>query len=425
MSEEEENCHQDVEMVYSACVDWAADWIQSYPPTLVDEWDLSTWIDNEMRDAIDTFITYGFRTARARNDALIILRAILFEYYVFTQELISQPSRIQPHPDIVSRLSALPQTPQKSAAWHAEGRELLTAHEFGAVCYGTESRYNVVLRKKCEPVAVIAQSNEENDDADAHAESQTVFVTGEDGKLGALKWGWRYEPIARQLFEACVAGGEVHDSMGRVRHPSLPHLAASPDGLITTGPRTGRLVEIKCPISRELDGTIPLDYYCQMQLQAEVCDVEAVEYVEIRFAAAPAAQVTLEDCLKSRQPWIGKVCVVAATAETESQDYTYAYSPLFPATVEGFRECVVWRPSDDAILHEESVWYVHDWNNRTVMRNTRWWADVGLPAYQEFWETVADARADGRFKPTAEFVSDSDSESDTNEPSSGWVGGDD
>jgi hypothetical protein len=421
MFEEKENSYDESEMVYTSCVNWAADWVQSYPPTLVDEWDLSTWVDEEMRDAIDTFITYGLHSARARNDALIILRAVLYEYYVFTQELISQPSRLTPHPEIVSRLSALPQTPQKSAAWHAEGRELLTAHEFGAVCYGTPSRYNIVLRKKCEPVHVVAPVEENSEEA---AESQTVFMTDENGKLGALKWGWRYEPVARQLFETCVAGGEVHDTMGRVRHHTLPNLAASPDGLITSGPRTGRLVEIKCPITRELDNTIPLDYYCQMQLQAEVCDAEAVEYVEIRFTAAPAAQVKLEDCLKSKQPWIGKVCVVAAALETESQNYTYAYSPLFPTTLTGFNDCLAWRPSDDAILREESVWYVHDWHNRTVMRNTRWWATVGLPAYQEFWETVAIARTDGRFKPTAEFVSDSDSEPEP-EQSQGWVGGDD
>jgi len=415
MSEEKEFSQDETEMVYTSCVNWAADWVQSYPPTLVDEWDLSTWIDEEMRDAIDTYITYGCHSARARNDALIILRAVLFEYYVFTQQLISQPVRITPRHDAVSRLSALPQTPQKSAAWHAEGRELLTAHEFGAVCYGTPSRYNIVLRKKCEPVHVVASVPTE-DDEEANTESQTVFVTGEDGKLGALKWGWRYEPVARQLFETCVAGGEVHDSMGRVRHPSLPHLAASPDGLITTGPRTGRLVEIKCPISRDLDGTIPLDYYCQMQLQAEVCDVEAVEYVEIRFAAAHASEVKLEDCLKSKQPWIGKVCVVAASLETEPQNYTYAYSPLFPTTQTGFNDCIAWRPA--GILHEESVWYVHDWHNRTVMRNTRWWASVGLPSYETFWENVAAARADGRFKPTAEFVSDSESDS------RGWAGDD-
>jgi hypothetical protein len=113
---------------------------------------------------------------------------------------------------------------------------------------------------------------------------------------------------------------------------------------------------------------------------------------------------------------------VAASLETEPQNYTYAYSPLFPASPTGFSDCIAWRPA--GILHEESVWYVHDWHNRTVMRNTRWWASVGLPSYETFWENVAAARADGRFKPTAEFVSDSESESDTNVPSRGWVGDD-
>ena len=50
--------------------------------------------------------------------------------------------------------------------------------------------------------------------------------------------------------------------------------------------------EIKSPISRTLDYSVPTSYWCQMQLQAEVCDVDVVEYVEIKFEAAPLNKET-------------------------------------------------------------------------------------------------------------------------------------
>ena len=384
-------------MVFSACIEWFNDWTRDSPPFLRDEWDFTQWMTGEMCEATECFLTYAFTSSRARNDAIQILRAIYYEYFLFEQGR----HVLVPNPDAVARLLALPQTAQKSASWHSEARELLTAHEFGAVCYGTPARSGLVVAKKC--VAEVVAADVDADAAAMH--SQHVFMCNEDGGLSALKWGWRYEPVARALFEQCVAGGPVDDTLGRIRHHTLPRLAASPDGLITSGPRSGRLVEIKCPISRELTGVIPIDYYCQMQLQAEVCDVDAVEYVEARLALLKSPEEL--SAVVATCPWIGKVCVT--TIDALSDDYNYEYSPVFPATLEGFAQAAAWHPISEYI-HESSMWYVKDWFTKTVIRNRDWWAAVGFPAYEEFWREVEAARLDGRFKPRSQFV-DSDSDS--------------
>ena len=398
-------------MVFTECVEWFKDWVASDPPTLVDEWDLMEWLEHEMKEATDMFLSHAFHSARARNDAVMILRALYYEYFLFQQQ-ISHAS-IKPNPEATERLPKQPQSAQKSAAWHAEARDMLSGHEFGGICVGGPAERNSVLAKKCTPEVIVPAPAAA--DCEEEAPSQTVFLTDEDGKLSPFKWGWRYEPVARQLFETCVSHAPVFDGLGRVRHPTLPRLGASPDGLIMAGPRAGRLVEIKCPITREINGSIPIRYYCQMQLQAEVCDVDAVDYIEVQFGAAPASSVLPDIITKTKQPWIGKVCVVSPAAEALPSAYMYEYSPLFPATEEGYAQCLAWRPPTEgtALLLEECVWYVKDWFTTTVVRNTRWWETVGYPAYVEFWKTADEARADGRFKSRPLFL-DSESEEDDN-----------
>jgi len=387
--------NDNIEMVYSSCAAWLADWLIADRPTLMDEWDLSMWMEHEMNDATTCFLEYGFKSSRGRNDALLILRALYFEYFLLQQSLHCRS--LSPNPTAVARLLSVQQTTQKSASWHSESHDLLTGHEFGAVCYGTPARRNLVLAKKCAPLVVVDETVEMK-------HSQTVFTTSQDGSLSALKWGWRFEPVVRDLFERCIAQGSVDDTLGRIRHSTLPRLAASPDGLITNGPRCGRLLEIKAPISRDLTGEIPLDYYCQMQLQAEVCNVAAVEYVECRCEVFSITDADITVIGASKIPWIGKICVVAADESIAAADYEYIYSPLFPNTRIGLRDCSAWLPARAVIIHEASYWFVRDWFTQTVMRNQRWWTDVGYPAYVDFWKEVDEARKTGRFKPQAQFV---------------------
>ena len=95
---------------------------------------------------------------------------------------------------------------------------------------------------------------------------------------------------------------------------------------------------------------------------------------------------------------MGVICVTAPTEETLPADYTYEYSPLFPTTEEGFAATMAWTPKHP-VVYETSVWTVKDWGHHTVLRNPRWWVDVGYPGYQRFWKAVETARHDGIYKP--------------------------
>jgi hypothetical protein len=252
--------------------------------------------------------------------------------------------------------------------------------------------------KKCSEVAI---------DESVTIMSSTVFCNNAEGSLSAFKWGWRYEPVVRSLYERCIAGGEVNGDIGRVRHPTLPRLAASPDGLILAGVKQGRLLEIKCPITRDLTGEVPMEYWCQMQLQAEVCNVDAVEYVEARLSSLPyerSNELSTTALAKAKQPWMGVVAVVSPTLFGPPHEYQYVYSPLFATS--DMEAMLAWTPelAYEGRLIERTIWWVSDWFTTTVLRNRRWWSCIGQPAYESFWKDVDEARVKSTFSSTHQFV---------------------
>jgi len=71
---------------------------------------------------------------------------------------------------------------------------------------------------------------------------------------------------------------------------------------------------------------------------------------------------------------------------------------------------------------EESVWYVHDLFTKTYMRNRRWWAEVGQPAYEKFWRDVETARRDGTYNEKPMFMDESSDDESVESVKDVWEG---
>lgn len=92
--------------------------------------------------------------------------------------------------------------------------------------------------------------------------------------------GVKYEDEARVKYEA-TSGETVHE-FGLLLHPELPWLGASPDGVT----ESGKVVEIKCPISRPIiPGHVPEHYMPQLQMCMEVCDLDEAVFIQYKPAA--------------------------------------------------------------------------------------------------------------------------------------------
>lgn len=154
---------------------------------------------------------------------------------------------------------------QRTSAWHAKRGEMLTASEIWKA-FGDSTpaaRHELIMSK------LVPKTQESN------------------GGVGALIWGTRFEPIAKEIYMK-ENGLDIVDT-SCVRHPVHSFLGASPDGILIppseTDERYGRLIEFKCPISRAFDANspIPTHYVHQMQMQMECTGLDSCVYAEFRF----------------------------------------------------------------------------------------------------------------------------------------------
>lgn len=282
----------------------------------------------------------------------------------------------------ITALQAGPQVDQHSAEWYTQRRNRLTASEFGDLF--TAGRRKALLASKVDPTA-----------ARDYVQTTTVSIAQPDGTMIATYWGHRFEPVVRQIYEEEIAGrGVVCDTLGRFTHRTHPWLSASPDGLVVSGPLAGRLIEIKAPKSRKPGAFVPNDYYVQMQVQMEVCDLDAVDFLEACFAQKPTFHYetgTMSEELPSGLAdahWKGRVEVYGHHDNPTTWSYRYSIA------VEDLEDAEWLTPAPtDVPLLESTVWWLVGWYPRTVLRNRRWWGEVGGPEAGRFWTDVECGRA--------------------------------
>lgn len=61
-------------------------------------------------------------------------------------------------------------------------------------------------------------------------------------------------------------------------HPVYNWLGGSPDGIT----ESGKLLEIKCPMMREIKDEVPVHYMPQLQLLMEILDLESCDFIQYK-----------------------------------------------------------------------------------------------------------------------------------------------
>jgi putative phage-type endonuclease len=92
----------------------------------------------------------------------------------------------------------------------------------------------------------------------------------------ATEHGNKYEPDARDLY--CSKTGEVVHEIGLEPHPVYSWLGGSPDGVT----ESGKLIEIKCPVSRKITSIVPSYYIPQVQILMEILDLEECDFIQYK-----------------------------------------------------------------------------------------------------------------------------------------------
>ena len=154
------------------------------------------------------------------------------------------------------------QPEQRSKEWYLFRQNYLTASSAWKA-FSSASHQNQLIYDKCSPLNIEKYSK--------------VNITS------PLHWGQKYEPVSIQWYEN-EYNTVIYD-FGCIPHKNIQFLAASPDGINTSESnyRYGRMLEVKNIVNREINGNPKFEYWIQMQLQMETCDLNECDFLETKF----------------------------------------------------------------------------------------------------------------------------------------------
>jgi len=98
-----------------------------------------------------------------------------------------------------------------------------------------------------------------------------------DGNIATLH-GNKYEEEARDIY--CLKYNEFAHEIGLRPHPEYPFLG----GRRISKKENGKLIEIKCPLRREIKAEVPVYYMPQLQLLMEILNLDQCDFIQYKPA---------------------------------------------------------------------------------------------------------------------------------------------
>jgi putative phage-type endonuclease len=295
--------------------------------------------------------------------------------------------------DQIAILRNTPQPVQRTPEWYAFRHNLITASN-AYKAFESNSAMNQLIYEKCQPI-------KQEDPQDT---PQEVKITNTNTPL---HWGQKYEPLTVMLYEEKY-GAQVED-FGCIRHPKYPFLGASPDGIITdeSSDRYGRMLEIKNVVSRDITGIPKKEYWVQMQLQMEVCDLDDCDFIETKFVEYPDRQSYEADrpdqATQAEDETLaanGKRKGVILHFHTCDGRPFYAYKPLH---LRRKQEIAEWEDEMLSLYQSEKYNYTYlkyiYWKLEVlscvlVVRNREWFRN-NIPQLERVWKIIEEERVTG------------------------------
>jgi putative phage-type endonuclease len=296
----------------------------------------------------------------------------------------------------IQRLREAPQPVQRTPEWYQFRWNLITASNAWKA-FETQNTINQLIYEKCQPLKdPNLQPNEE----------ETKMVNTNT----TLHWGQKYEPLSVMMYEH-IYNSKVED-FGCIQHPVYKFIGASPDGIIVqseTG-RYGRMLEIKNIVNREINGIPKKEYWVQMQLQMEVCDLDECDFLETKFTEYPDYLSYRNDSITSSfngeefNSYVtakdGRYKGIIVHFHTSTGTPHYQYMPLH-----------LWTPEDISIWEDTIVqkyeaepykytflkfiyWKLEKLSCVLVLRNKEWFKN-NVGQLEKVWKIIEEERITG------------------------------
>ena len=274
--------------------------------------------------------------------------------------------------DQLKKLINIVQPEQRSDEWYIFRNSTLTASNIYKIFVSDYSQTQLIL-EKCEPLNI-----------------NKFKVTNTNSPM---HWGQKYEPVSILYYE--YINKTIVTEFGCIPHKDYSFIAASPDGIVCDSSSNlyGRMLEIKNVVSREITGIPKMEYWIQMQLQMEVCDLNECDFLETKFLQYDTKEEYMDD---NDTEYKGTILQYLK----DDAPY-YVYAPLMLNDLES-NEYKEWENEEkeknkDLELITILYWKLVKISCVLVLRNKVWFNKV-QPMIDSFWNNLVEERESGVWK---------------------------
>jgi hypothetical protein len=204
----------------------------------------------------------------------------------------------------------------------------------------------------------------------------------------SLHHGQRYEEVSVMYYEH-VYKTKVED-FGCIKHDDYYYIGASPDGINVDpdSPRYGRMLEIKNPSSREITGIPKEEYWIQMQVQMETCDLNECDFLETKICEYETEEEYQNDIDTEFKG------IIIYFMKNGKPHYEY-----MPFTIKGAEEQDKWINSmidkhAELTWIKNIYWKIEQVSCILVLRNKEWFKK-SKDQIKKIWEIIEKERIDG------------------------------
>ena len=280
----------------------------------------------------------------------------------------------------ISRLREIPQPVQRTPEWYQFRWNLITASNAWKA-FESQPTINQLIYEKCQP---IKKFDDMCDDEIKMVNTNT-----------SLHWGQKYEPLSVLIYEHKY--NTTVEDFGCIQHSMHKFVGASPDGINVdkSSDRYGRMLEIKNVVSRDINGIPKKEYWIQMQLQMEVCDLDECDFLETKFTEYTDYNSYKNDKISSE-----KMKGIIIYFHTKEGKPFYVYKPL--DLVEE-QDITKWEDDILSLYQSEEYNYTYMkfiyWKLEVlscilVLRNRDWFKN-NIPQLEKIWKIIEEERVSG------------------------------
>ena len=152
------------------------------------------------------------------------------------------------------------------------------------------------------------------------------------------------------------------------------------------------MLEIKNVVSREITGIPKMEYWIQMQLQMEVCELDECDFLETKFT-----EYTKEEYIEDFDTKYKGTILQYLKDETPY----YVYPPFMMNDINS-EEYKLWLEEQrninkDLELIGTIYWKLEKISCVLVLRNKLWFNNA-IPSLEFFWNTLIEEKESGKYK---------------------------